>query len=383
MKPQTICLCMIVKNESRVIERCLGSVRQLIDTWVISDTGSTDGTQDLIRTALAGIPGELHEEPWVDFGHNRTRNIRHARGKADFLLTVDADHVLRQDAPLPRLTATSYMLRYDTPGTQHRFKHLMRGDRTWRYEGVTHEYPCTDGPDGPDVQENLDALVIEDHADGGCRSDKFERDARLLRGELERDPANTRTVFYLANTERDLGHAEEAIALYERRAAMGGWGEEVYCSLLEAGLLKAEETGDWPGAMDAFSRAWEARPERLEACYELASRLRIQGRHHTAHALLGAALDRPEPDDLLFTRSWVYRWGLLFEYSITAYWVGDHAGSIRACDRLLALPDLPEAIRRQTGINREFSVQRLATVPPPASTARRPEASRAGRAAKR
>ncbi|MGW3665284.1 tetratricopeptide repeat-containing glycosyltransferase [Streptomyces sp. NPDC005141] len=380
MKPQTICLCMIVKNESRVIERCLGSVRHLVDTWVISDTGSTDGTQDLIRAALAGIPGELHEEPWVDFGHNRTRNIQRARGKADFLLTVDADHVLRQDAPLPRLTATSYMLRYDTPGTQHRFKHLMRGDRTWRYEGVTHEYPCTDEPD---VQEKLDALVIEDHADGGCRGDKFERDAHLLRGELERDPANTRTVFYLANTERDLGHAEEAIALYERRAAMGGWVEEVYCSLLEAGLLKAERTGDWPGAMDAFSRAWEARPERLEACYELASRLRVQGRHHTAHALLGAVLDRPEPDDLLFTSSWVYRWGLLFEYSITAYWVGDHAGSIRACDRLLALPDLPEAIRRQTGINREFSVQRLATVPPPAAAPRRPKASRADRAAKR
>ncbi|GAA3883510.1 hypothetical protein GCM10023084_40510 [Streptomyces lacrimifluminis] len=58
----------------------------------------------------------------------------------------------------------------------------MRGDRTWRYEGVTHEYPCTDESDGPDVQENLDALVIEDHADGGCRSDRFERDARLLRG---------------------------------------------------------------------------------------------------------------------------------------------------------------------------------------------------------
>jgi hypothetical protein len=380
VKPQTICLCMIVRNESRVIERCLGSVRHLIDTWVISDTGSTDGTQDLIRTALAGVPGELHDDPWVDFGHNRTRNIRHARGKADFLLTVDADHVLRQDAPLPRLTATSYMLRYDTPGTQHRFKHLMRGDRTWYYEGVTHEYPCTDEPD---VQENLDALVVEDHADGGCRTDKFERDARLLRGELERDPANTRTVFYLANTERDLGHAEEAIALYERRAAMGGWPEEVYCSLLEAGLLKAERTGDWPGAMDAFSRAWEARPQRLEACYELASRLRVQGRHHTAHALLGAALDRPEPDDLLFTRNWVYRWGLLFEYSITAYWVGDHAGSVQACDRLLALPDLPEAIRRQTGINREFSVQRLATVPPPASVPSGPEASRAGRAAKR
>lgn len=380
MKQQTLCLCMIVKNEAQVIERCLGSVRHLIDTWVISDTGSTDGTQDLIRKVLDGIPGELREEPWVDFGHNRTTNIQHARGKADYILTLDADHVMRQDAPLPRLTAGSYMLRYDTPGTQHRFKHLMRGDWAWRYEGVTHEYPCTDEPD---VQENLDALVIEDHADGGCRSDKFERDARLLRAELERDPANPRTVFYLANTERDLGHAEEAIALYERRAGMGGWAEEVYCALLEAGFLRAERTGDWPGAMDTFSRAWEARPQRLEACYELASRLRIQGRYRTAHALLGEVVGRPEPDDLLFTKSWVYRWGLLFEFSITAYWVGEYAASVQACDRLLAMPDLPDAIRRQTEINRGFSVGRVVAVPAPTAVVRRPKAARAGKAARR
>ncbi|MGW0834772.1 glycosyltransferase [Streptomyces prunicolor] len=379
MKQQTLCLCMIVKNESLVIERCLEAVRPLVDYWVISDTGSTDGTQDLIRKVLDGVPGELHEEPWVDFGHNRTRNIQHARGKADYLLTLDADHVMRQDAPLPRLTAGSYMLRYDTPGTQHRFKHLMRGDRPWRYEGVTHEYPCTDEPD---TQENLDALVIEDQADGGCRSDKFERDARLLRRELERDPDNPRTVFYLANTERDLGHAELAIDLYERRAGMGGWGEEVYCSLLEAGILRAEEADDWPGAMDAFSRAWDGRPERLEACYELASRLRLAGRYRTAYALLRDVVGRPEPGDLLFTRSWVYRWGLLFEFSITAYWVGEFAASVEACDRLLALPDLPAAVRRQTMANREFSAPHAAAVPRPSTPARRPKASRAGKAAR-
>jgi glycosyltransferase involved in cell wall biosynthesis len=371
---------MIVKNEARVIERCLASVRHLVDTWVISDTGSTDGTQDLVRRALDGIPGELHEDPWVDFGHNRTRNIERARGRADYLLTLDADHVLRQDAPLPRLTADSYMLRYDTPGAQHRFKHLMRGDRAWRYEGVTHEYPCTDEPD---AQRNLDALVIEDRADGGCRDEKFERDARLLRGELERDPANPRTVFYLANTERDLGHTEEAIALYERRARMGGWSEEVYCSLLEAGLLRAERTDDWPGAMDAFSRAWEVRPGRLEACYELVSRLRLRGRHRTAHALLRDVVDRPEPDDLLFTRPWVYRWGLLFEYSIAAHWVGDHLASVRACDRLLAMRDLPDAVRRQTLVNREFSARHVVALPKPASGTRRTKPSRTGRAARR
>ncbi|WP_234354548.1 hypothetical protein [Streptomyces sp. NRRL WC-3618] len=70
MKKQSLCLCKVVKNDSQVIERCLRSVRHLIDHWVVCDTGSTDGTQDLIRRTLDGIPGELHEEPRIDFGSN-------------------------------------------------------------------------------------------------------------------------------------------------------------------------------------------------------------------------------------------------------------------------------------------------------------------------
>ncbi|WP_405478889.1 glycosyltransferase [Streptomyces sp. NBC_00009] len=363
MKP-SICLCMIVKNESSVIERCLASVRDLIDTWVISDTGSTDGTQKLIRTSLQGIPGELHEEPWVNFGHNRSLNVAHARGRADFLLLLDADLVIRRDGPLPPLTSDSYMLRHEG-STEYRIKRLVRGDLPWRYEGVTHEYLTADQDH---EQENLDALVIEDYADGGSKHDKFERDARLLSAELERDPTNTRTVFYLAQTMRDMGRKDEAIALYERRAEMGGWGEEVYFALLQAGVLRAD-SGNWPGAMDALSRAWESRPERLEACYELSARLRTMGRYHSAHAVVRSVLDREPPDDLLFIQPWVYHWGLLFEFSITSYWVGDFAASLEACDRLLATPSLPDSYRKQTIANREFAKKGLASIPEPTGEA--------------
>ncbi|MFI8521434.1 glycosyltransferase [Streptomyces sp. NPDC085481] len=368
---------MIVKNEAAVIERCLASVRNLVDTWVVSDTGSTDGTQDLVRRSLAGIPGELREERWVNFGHNRSLNIAAARGRADYLLLLDADHVLRQDGPLPALTADSYMLRHEG-ALEYRIKRLVRGGLPWRYEGVTHEYLTADREH---TQLNLDALVIEDHADGGSRHDKFERDARLLSAELDRDPANPRTVFYLAQTLRDMGRTKEAIGLYERRAAMGGWGEEVYYALLQAGVLAAD-SGDWPRAQDALVRAWESRPQRLEACYELTARLRSRNHHHAAHAIVSAVLDRrPPTEDLLFLQPWVYRWGLLFEYSITAYWVGDHQASLAACDRLLALLDLPAQYREQTRTNREYAAAGLAAAAARAAAGRAGAAPAAGASA--
>jgi glycosyltransferase involved in cell wall biosynthesis len=355
----TICLCMIVKNEAQVIERCLESVRDLIDYWVISDTGSSDSTRELIRSALRGIPGELHDDAWVNFGHNRTLNIQRAYGMADYLLLVDADMVVKVEGRLPALTADSYLIRH-LGETEYRVKRLVRGDIPWRYEGVTHEF-LTSG--GPDTEADLDAISVEHFGDGGSRADKFERDERLLSAELDRDHSNPRTVFYLAQTCRDLAQihrdpdqARRAIGLYERRARMGGWDEEIYYSLLQAGMLKAE-SGDWPAAMDTLVRAWEARPQRLEACYQLASRLRLAGRYRTALAFARAGLGQPMPADRLFVQPWVYQWGLLFEYSIATYWTGDGRASLEACDRLLALPSLPDTYREQTWANRAFAAQ--------------------------
>ena len=71
---KTICLTMIVKNEIKILEKCFDSVVKYIDYWVICDTGSTDGTQNFIKKYFkkAGVPGELHETPWKNFGYNRT-----------------------------------------------------------------------------------------------------------------------------------------------------------------------------------------------------------------------------------------------------------------------------------------------------------------------
>jgi hypothetical protein len=110
-------------------------------------------------------------------------------------------------------------------------------------------------------------------------------------------------------------------------------------------------------------RAGRIRPGRLEAPYELACGLRLRGLHESAHLFTRVAegLDPlPVPQDNLFVVPWIYRWGMLFEYSISAYWIGDYERSIAACDRLLALDELPAAHREQTRCNRSLAIDELA-----------------------
>ena len=57
MKNKTLAACMIVKNEAHCIIRCLESIKPYINYWVICDTGSTDGTQNVIKEYLK----EIHE----------------------------------------------------------------------------------------------------------------------------------------------------------------------------------------------------------------------------------------------------------------------------------------------------------------------------------
>ena len=107
---QTVCLSMIVKNEASVITRCLSSVRPIIDYWVIVDTGSTDGTQDAIRSLMMDLPGGLYERPWHDFAHNRNEALDLARPHGKYVLIIDADDVLEFDKGFqtPILEADSY-----------------------------------------------------------------------------------------------------------------------------------------------------------------------------------------------------------------------------------------------------------------------------------
>lgn len=361
---QTICLCMIVKNEAHVIRRCLDSLRPFIDHWVIVDTGSTDGTQQIIRDHYKDVPGELFERPWKHFAHNRSEALTLARGRADYIFVIDADEILElyPDWDAPRLTLDAYLCPVRYGSSSYVRKQLVRDGLPWRYEGVLHEYMTCDQPGlSEGTMQGLRVLV---HHDGARAHDPntYRRDAILLEQALLDEPDNARYMFYLAQSYRDAGERELAIRNYRRRIEMGGWREEVWVSMYQIGRMQ-ELMGDdhWPEAMESYLAAWQYEPARAEPIYNIGMHYQRRAKHATSFIFLSRAMQVPTPgSDRLFIEASVYEYLLPLEYAVACYWLNRHEEAIEVNDRLLASPLLPvdhvELVRR----NRQFSVDALA-----------------------
>ena len=344
----TLCLSMIVKNEAPVIRRCLDSVRPLIDHWVIVDTGSTDGTQQIVREHMQGVPGELYERPWQDFAHNRSEALELARPHADYSLIVDADDVI--EAPkgytLPRLKADAYFLDIDHPPVRYQRMQVVSNAKPWRYRGVLHEFLACEGA-GPAGKL---PLLYRMNFDGARRRDPktFERDARVLAAalETETDPfLKARYTFYLAQSCRDSGDRERALDLYLARAGMGYWQEEVYVSLLEAARLMERLGRPEQQVIDAYLKAAAAGPRRIEALHGAARYCRLHGRDQEGYGHAKAGLRIKKPSDGLFVENWIHDWGMQDEYSILCHQVGRYHDALEACLGILTAEHCPESER--------------------------------------
>lgn len=363
---QTVCLCMIVKNEAHVIRRCLASVRPIIDRWIVVDTGSSDGTQERVRAAMAGLPGEVIERPWRDFAHNRSEALALARGHGDYTLIIDADDelVLAPGDALPALWADSYTIDITYAGAAYRRPQLIRSALPWRYRGVLHEF--LDCPEAV-TQDHL-PILMRIHHEGARSTDPttYARDAAVLERALrtETDPLLVaRYTFYLGQSYRDCGQFAEALETYLRRAELGHWVEEVYVSLLQAGRMM-ERLGRPPDLILAtYARASAAVPGRAEAAHAASRLCRALLRYAQGRSVAEPSLGLPAPAAGLFVESWIYAYGLYDEFAVNAYWCGRYRECLDACLRALQGGGVPEAEHRRFLANMRFALDRLPPAP--------------------
>lgn len=369
-----VMLCMIVRNEAEIIERCIDAALPAIDAASICDTGSDDATIDIITSRFqdAGRPCQVPVHQWTNFGVNRSQSFEAAREFArelgwnleeSYALFLDADMVLRigLNFDASTLKAIGYYLTQIHGSMRYENLRLARMDVDWSCVGATHEY-WTPGDEDPSLIESLPSLVINDIGDGGAKADKFERDIRLLIEELETEPDNPRTVFYLAQSYFDTGQYEKARELYRKRVDLGAWEEECWYAGYKAGRCSLALEGESERGIGELLEAWEKRPSRAEPLYELAQHARSKNQHHLALMAAEQALAiAPPQDDRLFIDLTAYDSGPAVEISISSYYAGRKERGAAACDALQHRRGTAQDIRYRASLNSVFYAQPITT----------------------
>lgn len=361
-----VCLTMIVRDESKVIERCLKTVLPYIDSWAITDTGSEDDTMEIIERVMKGTPGKLYQEPWVNFGANRTIAFRNAQNHGRYSLILDADDVFTVESEFswPKMELSHYEMGVEMTGTSFSQARLLRTDLDWEWAGAVHEYPALDESKANLPAPTIHGATIVSMPDGNRRmlddSRKYLADAELLEAELRRNPEDLRSVFYLAQSYRDGGKLQKAIDAYRRRAAAGGWPEEKWYAQYQVGVLldRLADEGDNPDrstdlrgeSLLAHLEAYRMRPGRIEPLVALARSLRMRNEYHLAHLFASQVAYADMPGDRLFIDMAAYQWFALDEYAVCCYWLGKHDEALRANAKLLEVAPIDQVPRIRENI---------------------------------
>ena len=320
---KTVCLNMIVKDESPVIRRCLASVKHLIDYWVIVDTGSSDGTQSFIRDFLKEIPGVLHELPWVNFGHNRNEALNLAKDKGDYLLFIDADEflVIENDFTFSELTADVYFVLTRSDLESFYRQLFVATQIDWRWNGALHEtLSSSQIKNGMILQGITNVVTHEGHRSKD--SNKYLKDSVLLEEMLADDSTNERILFYLAITYADAQNYELALKTFEKRAAMGGDPEQKFYSLLSIALLQEAMHLDSELFMRSYDQAFQFRPTRAEPLYYMARYYMSIQAYLLGYLLSQHALTIPRPCDQGNVKISIYDYELLVQFAEASFALG-------------------------------------------------------------
>jgi len=365
---------MIVKNEAHGIVETLESLRPFTDRWTILDTGSTDGTQELIKKTLAEVPGELHEEPFVDFSTSRNRALDLHGAATTFTIMPDSDDRLIGGEAL-RVFCTSkcdtvmpddeaYLVNIRRGELSYYLPLILRTAAGWRYKGRVHEF--SGRPGGQPASVRIPRAVVTQQPKSQsleASRARWSRDLELLRADLLADPKNPRTAFYLGQTYECLSRPEDALIAYQHRIELGGWPEETFEAKLRRAKIFDSLKRPWPEIQQAYLDAHAFDPKRAEPLYHIAKYYYGRDEHALVYLFGSRAAALPLPDTSLFVDAEVYEWRIADLLAISGYYLAEKLGdgvvraaSERAAERAMRACPNDERMRS----NRAFYVRSAA-----------------------
>ena len=337
---KSICLNMIVKDEAHIILETFTNICKHVefDYWVISDTGSTDGTQELIRNFFKekNIPGELFEDEWKDFSHNRNKAIEHAVGKSDYVFFFDADDLIHGDFEIPGiLDKDYYQAKFGTNFSYNRAIMVSNRELICRYVGVLHETLDVYKPNS--TCSTIEGDYFFESRRLGNRSknpNKYIDDGNVLAAAYEKETSDLRYryAYYCAQSFSDSGvRMEEAIKWHKINLGLPSNMEYKYCSCINLGHLY-KSLGDDEQSLLYYSKAYDHDSTRIEGITYIMDYYYSKGIHFMVNALWNKfkGYNRFTGDQKVFLDT--SRYGSFEWYNIVSgYYVNDHESAYASC----------------------------------------------------
>lgn len=212
----SISLCMIVKNEEDVLERCLNSIYDLVDEIIIVDTGSTDKTIEIAKKFTSSI----YNFKWIgDF--SAARNFSFSKATKDYVFWMDADDIILEEdrIKLRNLKSTLnntidvvsmiYNLGFknnETSSLSIRRYRLLKREHNFQWSGYVHEFLIIEG-------KVLNSNISITHKK---LKPYTNRNLKIYENMIEKGIEFTaRDTFYYTTELYESGYEDEAIEKYK------------------------------------------------------------------------------------------------------------------------------------------------------------------------
>lgn len=329
-----IVVVIMVKDEEAVIREtlemyCKADPTGKIIGYLVYDTGLDPWSPTMQKAKELfedyGITNyQIIQEPFVDFATSRNRSLdlcEQLFPNAGFMLQPDAEWYMHNVPELIEFCKKefyypdhhSFLVRIASTDLDFGTQRLIRCKSGLRFGGVVHETIMIG------TRFKTPNSIYFELRPGRYGMEKTQkrwmRDKDLLMREHLKNPMDSRTAFYLAQTFDCLNDVENAYKYYELRTHLRGWDEEDFMARYRLAIvterMKTEDgSSRWPEALDHYLKAHTMRPIRAEPLVRIAQHYLGEGNHACAYIFALRACEMAYPEhDTLFVEKEGYDYG--------------------------------------------------------------------------
>ena len=334
-------ICIMVKDAGPGFGDILTQNLPFADRWTILDTGSTDGTIDVIHEVLKGKRYDLYEEPFINFRDSRNRLLDLAGDSCHFNVMLDDTYVLhgnlREFLGIARGddVADSFTLTIDGGDTLYGSNRVTKPSRGLRYINVIHEV----------IEANLNVSIpypgawIEDVRSEymtGRTSERKLQDIALLEQMHLNDPSDARPLYYLGDSYLGLKDWEKSLHWFKKRAEMGGYGAELQDALYYVAVLSHHKLDrPWSECHDLYLRCYDADPTRADTIYFIGKHYLDAGMLETGMLYMEKAFSLGMPEIQMSVRKDIYNFHIPNDMLIPCYKTGRYQLGYDAATKII------------------------------------------------